>query len=193
VLPLDGRKAERLSAEWQGRPSPGRNRTTFTYYPGTLAVPVGSAPPVLNKSFTVTAEIDTDGDGPADGAIWSLGGSDGGFGLYVRHGCPVFVGNFLNRSHTRVTSPDPLPLGTVVLRAEFLYDGGGFGKGGRLSLSVDGQRTGEERMSQTHATTLGLGGTLDIGADTGTAVDPAYDPPFRYGGNIRRVTVELRP
>jgi arylsulfatase A-like enzyme len=193
VLPLDGRKAERLSAEWQGRPSPAGKRTSFTYYPGTLAVPSGSAPKILNKSFVVTAQVETDGDGPADGAILSLGGSDGGYGLYVRNGCPVFVGNFLNRSLTRVTSPDPLPLGAVTLRAEFAYDGGGFGKGGRLSLFVDGQKVGEERMERTHATTLGLGGTLDIGADTGSAVDGVYAPPFRYGGKIKQVTLELRP
>jgi arylsulfatase len=193
VLPLDGRKTERLSAELQGRPSLSGNRTLFTYYPGTLAVPAGSAPKILNKSFVVTANIETDGNGPADGAIFSIGGSDGGYGLYVRNGSPVFAGNFLNRSITRVTSPDPLPAGPVTVRAEFDYDGGGLGKGGELSLYVNDQKVGQERMEQTQSTTLGLGGTLDVGADTGTPVDDVYAPPFRFGGKIKQVTVELKP
>ena len=100
VLPLDGRKTERLSAELQGRPSLTGNRTSFTYYPGTLAVPSGSAPKILNKSFTITADIEMTAKS-SNGAILSFGGSDGGYGLYVREGKPVFVGNFLNRSITR--------------------------------------------------------------------------------------------
>ena len=191
VLPLDGRKTERLSAELQGRPSLAGNRTSYTYYPGTLAVPSGSAPKILNKSFTITANIETSGKA-TDGAILSFGGSDGGYGLYVREGKPVFVGNFLNRSLTRAASTAPLPAGAVKLRAEFAYDGGGLGKGGKLSLFVNDQKVGEGRMEQTQALTLGLGGTLDVGADTGTPVDEIYTPPFAFGGTIKQVTLDLK-
>jgi arylsulfatase len=188
VLPLDGRKTVRLNAEMQGRPSLAGRRRTFTYYPGVLALPAGSAPNLLNKSFAITAEVEAAGDG----AIFTLGGSDGGFGLYVREGRPVFVGNFLNRSVTRASSTSAMPTGKVVLRAEFEYDGGGLGKGGTMSLLVNGQKVGEGRMERTQAITLGLGGTLDIGEDTGSPVDDAYTPPFRYPGRIRQVTVDLK-
>jgi arylsulfatase len=191
VLPLDGRKTPRLNGELQGRPSLTGKRTSFTYYPGVLALPAGSAPNVLNKSFTITADVVL-GETPGDGAIFSLGGSDGGYGLYVRENRPVFVGNFLGRSLTRVASETPLPTGAVKLRAEFAYDGGGFGKGGTLSLFVNGKKVGEGRMAQTQAMTLGLGGALDIGEDTGSAVDEAYTPPFRFGGEIEKVTVDLK-
>jgi arylsulfatase len=192
VLPLDGRKVPRLSAELQGRPSLTGSRTTFTYYPGVLAVPSGSAPKILNKSFTITADIEQSAT-PSDGAIFTLGGSDGGFGLYVRENRPVFVGNFLNRSHTRVTAESALPAGAVKLRADFAYDGGGLGKGGTLSLFVNGKKMGEGRMEHTHAITLGLGGTLDVGADTGSPVDDTYTPPFHFGGTIEKVTLDLKP
>lgn len=192
VLPLDGRKAERLSAELQGRPSLTGNRTSFTYYPGTLALASGSAPKILNKSFAITADIEMTANS-SDGAILSFGGSDGGYGLYIREGRPVFAGNFLNRSVTRVTSNAPLPAGPVKLRAEFAYDGGGLGKGGKLSLFVNGEKAGEGRMEQTQAITLGLGGTLDVGEDTGSAVDETYTPPFRFGGTIKQVTLDLKP
>ena len=155
-------------------------------------MPSGSAPKILNKSFTITADIETSGKA-SDGAILSFGGSDGGYGLYVREGKPVFVGNFLNRSLTRATSTAPLPAGPVTLRAEFAYDGGGLGKGGRLSLFVNDKKVGEGRMEQTQALTLGLGGTLDVGADTGTPVDEIYTPPFAFGGTIKQVTLDLKP
>jgi arylsulfatase len=192
VLPLDGRKTPRLSAELQGRPTLTGKRTSFSYYPGVLALPSGSAPAVLNKSFSITADVEVR-DAASEGAILSLGGSDGGYGVYVRDGRPVFVGNFLNRSLTRVTSSATLPAGPAKIRAEFAYDGGGLGKGGTLSLFVNGEKVGEGRMEQTQAITLGLGGTLDVGEDTGSAVDEAYTPPFRFNGTIKQVTVDLLP
>jgi arylsulfatase len=191
VLPLDGRKTERLNAELQGRPTLTGKRTSFEYFPGMVALPAGSAPNLLNKSFTITADIEVAAGG-SDGAVFSLGGMDGGYGLYVRDGRPVFVGNFLNRSLTRVTSKKPLAAGPVKLRAEFAYDGGGLGKGGKLSLFVNGQKVGEGRMEQTQAITLGLGGTLDVGLDSGSAVDDVYTPPFQFGGTILQVTVDLK-
>lgn len=192
VLPLDGRKVERLNWELQGRPSLAGKRTTFTYYPGMLALPAGSAPGLLNKSFAITAELER-AQASGDGAVFVIGGSDGGYGIYIKDNKPVFVGNFLNRSHTRVTSDSTLPAGKVSLRAEFAYDGGGLGKGGTMSLFVNGQKAGETRMERTHALTLGLGGTLDVGEDTGSAVDEVYTPPFRFDGTIQKVTVELKP
>jgi arylsulfatase A-like enzyme len=190
VLPLDGRKTIRLNGELQGRPSLIGHRTSLTYYPGMAALPVGSAPNLLNKSFTITADVDVGKE--TDGAIFSLGGGDGGFGIYVRDGKPVFAGNFLGRSVARAVSDKPLPEGPATLRAEFRYDGG-FGKGGDLVLFVGDQQVAEARMAQTQGITLGLGGTLDIGLDTGSAVDgDAYTPPFKYGGTIRKVVVDLK-
>jgi arylsulfatase len=191
VLPLDGRLGERLNGELQGRPSLTGKRTSFIYYPGVVALPAGSAPNLLNKSFSITADIDV-GTRGNDGAIFSLGGMDGGYGLYIKENRPVFVGNFLGRTHARATSEKPLAPGAAMLRAEFVYDGGALGKGGRMLLFVDGRQVGEARMERTQAISLGLGGTLDIGEDTGSAVDDVYAPPFRFAGTIRKVTVDLK-
>jgi arylsulfatase len=192
VLPLDGRKTERLNAELQGRPSLAGKRTLFTYYPGVVALPAGSAPNVLNKSFSITADVTASGD-KTSGAIFSLGGGDGGYGIYVKDGRPVFAGNFLGRSVTRVTSSAVLPSGPAKVRAEFRYDGGGQGKGGVMALFVNEQKVAEGRIEQTQGITLGLGGALDVGEDTGSSVDDeAYTPPFRYNGDIKQVTVDLK-
>jgi arylsulfatase len=104
----------------------------------------------------------------------------------------VFVGNFLNQKLARAASDQPLPAGPAKLRGDFVYDGGGLGKGGKLSLFVGANKVGEARLDQTQAITLGLGGTLDVGADTGTPVDEIYTPPFEYGGKIQKVTLDLK-
>jgi arylsulfatase len=192
VLPLDGRKTVRLSAELQGRPSPTAGRTTFTYYPGVAALPAGSAPNLLNKSWTVTADL-TIPKGPVNGVVWAMGALDGGYTLYVRNGRAVFAGNFLGRTTSRATSDSALPQGRVTLRGEFAYDGGGMGRGGTMSLFVNDRKVAEARMDQTHPLTLGLGGTLDIGLDTGSPADEEYQAPFPFTGTINQVTIALTP
>jgi arylsulfatase A-like enzyme len=193
VLPLDPRKVERLNAEVQGRPSPTAGRTTFTYYPGVTALPGSSAPNPLNKSWSVTADIEV--TRAANGVLWDIGGLDGGFSLYVQNGKPVFSGNYLGRSYTRATTTRPLPTGHVVLRGEFAYDGGGMGRGATLSLYVNDQKVGEARMAQTLPFGLGLGPTMDVGLDTGSPADEAYyaQMPFAFTGTINHVTIQLHP
>jgi hypothetical protein len=48
-------------------------------------------------------------------------------------------------------------------------------------------------MDQTQAITLGLGGTLDIGEDSGTPVDEEYTPPNRLAVDVQQVTIEPKP
>ena len=193
VLPLDGRATVRLNAEAMGRPTPTAGRTKFTYYPGVVALPSGSAPNLLNKSFQVTADVEVP-KGASSGVVWAMGGGDGGYAIFVKDGKAVFAGNFLGRTVTRVASKQSLAAGKATLRGEFTYDGGGMGKGGTLSLFVNDAKVGEGRLAQTQAITLGLGGTLDVGEDSGSPVDEAsYTPPFAFNGTIKSVTVEIKP
>jgi arylsulfatase len=58
VLPLDWRGVERFDSEAMGRPSLIAGRKKLEYFPGMVALPLGSAPPMLNKSWTITADIE---------------------------------------------------------------------------------------------------------------------------------------
>lgn len=90
VLPLDWRASERLNAELMGRPELGGKRSKLTYYPGQLAVPNDASPRVLNKSWSVTADLNIPENG-AEGMIVTHGGITGGYGLYLRAGKPATV------------------------------------------------------------------------------------------------------
>ena len=70
-------------------------RTLFTYVGENPGIPPGNAPNILNKSFTITAEIDVP-EGGAEGMIVTEGGRFGGYGLYLLKGKPTFSWNLLD-------------------------------------------------------------------------------------------------
>src|SRR4029453_4165694 len=88
--PLDW-PSEGLNAELMGRPSLSGNAKTLTYYEGQVGLPPEGSPRVLNKSWTLTADIEVPESGAADGMIATQGGIVGGYGLYIREGKPTFV------------------------------------------------------------------------------------------------------
>jgi arylsulfatase A-like enzyme len=79
VLPLDNSILPRLLTP---RPSAVAGKTVFTYTGENIGIPVGNAPSILDKDYTITADV-TIPDGGAEGMIATLGGRFGGYGLYL--------------------------------------------------------------------------------------------------------------
>lgn len=188
VLPLDNSKVERLDVK--NRPSLTEGRDTFTYYDGMIRIPEGSAPDLKNKSFGISAVVDIPKDG-AEGLIMTQGGRFCGLGLYLLEGKPVFHYNLAGVERYEVKSDQTLPPGKHVVTVDFKYDGGGVGKGGVASLSVDGEKVATGKLPQTIAFRMSLDETLDIGEDTGTPVSESYKVPFRFTGEIDEVTIKI--
>ena len=201
VLPLDWRASERLNAEAMGRPSLTGDRKVFTYYPGQVALPNEAAPRTLNKSWTMTATVETGGGlsggqsgSKSEGMIVTQGGIVGGFGLYLRDGKPTFVYNYLALERTTVAAEQPLPPGKAEIKVEFAYEGkpGEFGKPATVTLSVDGRKVGEARLARTVPVQYALAEGLDIGEESSSPIDFTYKPPFKFTGKIDKVVVELK-
>ncbi len=78
---------------------------------------------------------------------------------------------------------------------DFAYDGGGIGKGGHGTISVDGRKVAESHIERTIGNRFSLDETFDVGEDTGTPVveDYAEKMPFRFTGTLKKVVVELGP
>ncbi|MGD9631994.1 MAG: arylsulfatase [Pirellulales bacterium] len=191
VLPLDWRGTERFNAEAMGRPSLIRGRKSMTYYPGTIGVPDAASPPMINKSWTITADVDLPDD-KASGMVVTHGGLEGGYGLYLREGVPTFVYNFLGTERMTFAAKDALPKGKTKLVVDFKYDGGGAGKGGAITLMANDRRIAEGRLEKTIPVQFSLGEGLDIGEDVGSPVDSTYELPFAFSGTINNVTVDLK-
>ena len=75
--------------------------------------------------------------------IVAQGGSIGGWSLYAKDGALTYCYNYFGIDHAVITAETPLPAGTHQVRMEFAYDGGGVGKGGTVTLYVDGQQVGD--------------------------------------------------
>jgi len=193
VLPMDWRVAERFNAELAGRPNLSGSATTLTYYAGQVGLPPDASPRVLNKSWSMTADVEVPDSG-ADGTIATHGGIVGGYGLYVRQGKPTFVYNYLALDRTTIAGTTPLPKGKVRLKVDFAYHGGPkeFGKAATVTMSVNGTKVAEGEVPKTIPATIGIGEGMDIGEDVGSAVDFTYRPPFRFTGTIDKVTFELK-
>ena len=103
----------------------------------TAGIPLGNAQSILNKSFTIVADVEIPKEG-AEGRIVTAGGCFGGYGLYVLKGKPLFVYNVLDLKRTRweggVEGADwlgsSLKSGKHTIEFDFTYDGPGIAKGG---------------------------------------------------------------
>ena len=80
----------------------------------------------------------------------------------------------------------------AAIRFEFVYDGGGVGKGGTGTLSVNGKNVATGRIDQTQCCGFSADEGVDVGADEGTPVTEAYKVPFKFSGTINQVTIELQ-
>jgi arylsulfatase len=97
------------------------------------------------------------------------------------------------KSKTRIASGEKLMPGKHTISFDFAYDGGGIGKGGRGTLTVDGKKVVEGRIENTCPFRFSLDESFDVGQDTGTPVIDEYDAkmPFKFSGTLKKVEFKL--
>ena len=190
VFPLDNSVLPRIITP---RPSATAGRTLFTYSGEMCGLPVENAPSILNKSYTITTEIEVP-QGGAEGMLVTMGGRFGGYGLYLLKGKPVFTYNFIDIQRFRWEGATPLAPGKHTIMFDFTYDGPGPGKGGTGVLSVDGSQVATQTIPHTTPFIMTADETFDVGVDTRTPVDDNdYQVPFRFTGKIDKLTFQLGP
>jgi arylsulfatase len=183
------------------RPSAVAGKTVFIYTGENAGIPLGNAPDILDKDYTITAEI-TVPKGGAEGMIVTLGGRFGGYGLYLLKGKPVFTYNLLDMERFRWEGGlgmardllgRTLAPGKHTLVFDFKYDGPGPGKGGTGVFTVDGKELAKKTLKHTIPLMMTIDESFDVGVDTRTGVDDSYKLPFRFTGTIDKLTFKLGP
>jgi arylsulfatase A-like enzyme len=103
VLPLDNSTLARWNTP---RPSLTAGRTEFSYSGELIGTPASAAPSILNKNYTITAEVEIP-QGGAEGMLVTHGGRFGGYGLFlskgefgIGRGKVVFLYNLLDLKRT---------------------------------------------------------------------------------------------
>ena len=139
--------------------------------PGHLAAPVRRHGPAVRElgprhsrtSRTRSRPRSSCRRAGAEGVIISQGGAFGGFALYVKEGRPAYCYNLFGLQQFKVYGEDAVPAGEHQVRMEFAYDGGGLGKGGDVTLFVDGEQVGEGRVEGTVPMLFSADETTDVG------------------------------
>jgi len=175
-------------------PSLVGDRTRFSYYPGAVGIPEGSAPPIKNRSWRLQAELSAD-QGAARGVIATMGGTAAGWTLYLDEGgVPVFEYRIFELGHIRIAG-DTAVTGRQTLKLEFQYAGPGYGKGGTFRLYLDGRELDSEQVPASPPAYFSIDETFDVGVDSGSPAGhyPAEaSPGYEFsGGELHRVDVEL--
>jgi arylsulfatase len=192
VLPIDSRGTLRFADE---RPQIAPPRNSYTYYPDTQMVPLNAGPQILNRPHSITADVEIP-KGGAEGVLLSAGEVQGGYSFYVQDGKLHYVYNYVSRNFYHVESTVPVPEGRHELRFEFEVTGkpdiaNGKGAPGIGQLYIDSKLVGQGDIPLTIPLSLGLGGGIVCGADTGTTVWNKYKQPFKFTGILHSATVDV--
>ncbi len=94
--------------------------------------------------------------------------------------------NVKNRSK-KITAEVKIPKGDATIVMDFIYDGGGTGKGGNVTISVNGKVVAKGRVEKTQPLIFSADETADVGIDSQTPV--AED--IGIGRDETRFTAEI--
>ncbi|KRA80650.1 arylsulfatase [Altererythrobacter sp. Root672] len=190
VLPLDDRGFERINPDIAGRPQLITGDTQVLF-PG-MRVSEGSVLSLMNKSYSVTAEVVVPEGVSASGVIITQGGEAGGWTLYAKDGKLKYCYCFFGIEHYFAEADQAIPAGTHQVRLEFKYDGGGLAKGGDVTLFYDGKSVGKGRVDQTQPMAFSADEACDVGSDTGSPASPDYGVTGNtFTGTINWVQIDL--
>jgi arylsulfatase len=190
VLPLDDDLGKRMNPDTAGRPVLIKGNTQVLFA-GMGRLSENSVVSIKNKSHAVTAEIEVPKSG-AEGVIIAQGGNIGGWALYAKGGKLKYCYNLLGVQYFYVEATSAMPAGAHQVRMEFAYAGGGLGKGGKVSLYVDGAQVGEGTVAATAAMIFSADDGCDVGEDTGSPVSEDYGPHGNaFSGRVKGVQIAL--
>ena len=190
VLPLDDRTAERMDPDTAGRPVLIKGNTQLLF--GSMGrLSENSIINIKNKSHSVTALIEVPQSG-AEGVIIAQGGNIGGWSLYVKDGKLKYCYNLLGIQYYYVEGQAAIPPGKHEVRMDFKYAGGGLGKGGKVSLFINGKKDGDGTVAATAPMVFSADDGCDVGEDTGAPVSQDYGPRGNaFTGRVKGVQIAI--
>ena len=189
VLPMDDDLGRRLNADTAGRPVLIKGKTQVLFG-GMGHLSENTVLNLKNKSHSVTAEIEVPQSG-AEGVIVAQGSNIGGWSLYAKGGKLKYCYNLLGIQHFYAESAGAMAAGAHQVRMEFAYAGGGLGKGGAVSLYIDGKKVGEGKIDATAAMIFSADDTCDVGMEGGALVAEDYPVPNNFTGEINWVEIDV--
>ena len=190
VLPIDDRTTEKMNPDTAGRPVLIKGKTQLLFG-GMGRLSENCVLNIKNKSHSVTALVEVPKSG-AEGVIVAQGGIIGGWSLYAKGGKLKYCYNVAGIHYFYVEAASPLPAGEHQVRMEFAYAGGGLGKGGQVTIFVDGKKVGEGAIPLTQAIIFSADDGCDVGEDSGSPVSQDYGSRGNaFNGRVKGVQLAI--
>jgi len=194
AFPLDDRSPVEIVTT--PRPQLAGERSRYTYFPDTAAVPEAQAVNIRNRSYSIGALVDIPAPG-AEGVLFAHGARFGGHALYVKNNRLHYVYDFVGMVEQKIDGTEEVPVGeNVILSASFDKDGEeapGVATG-ILSLYHGDSKVGEGRIKTQPGLFSLAGEGLCVGRDSGEPVTDDYPNGSAHhftGGTIKRVAVDV--
>jgi hypothetical protein len=186
ILPIHGSEGGQ-----KGRPDPNAGRALFTYHGPIGPIPESAAPGLVGHSFTIRAQVTAPADG-GQGVIAVHGGRFGGYSLFLDQGRPRFTYNLTPAHMSRIAGTAPLTAGRHDIGLRFVMDREAPTSGATATLLVDGKKVARGRIDRTFALVVSHTEDFEIGQDSISPVDPAYDVvSSHFTGTIEQVDISL--
>mmetsp|Transcript_122067 Transcript_122067/g.379995 ORF Transcript_122067/g.379995 Transcript_122067/m.379995 type:complete len:805 (+) Transcript_122067:82-2496(+) len=149
--------------------------------------------PLYRGGFSSLATLNTEVPVNASGVLYAVGGTSGGFSVYMD-------GGYLHAEYTatllyryRAKSATPIAPGARTIEVKMLWDSEKkMIPSGSLRLAVDGQQVAAVRVEKSCRLLLDASETFDVGMDLGAPASPSYDgrTPFAYNGRITSLNIK---
>jgi len=168
--------------------------TTVEFRPDVQNVMPGMIPRIYNHSYTISADVVVPPQG-VQGVIVAEADHLGGFSLFVDDGRLTHTYSMMGVFIYRHQATQPLPVGEVNVRMQFVADAPKPATGGQVTLFINDTPVGGGRMEHTVPVRFSAYAGMDIGRDNGGVVDLSYDDrkPFAFTGTIKKVVFDIKP
>ena len=166
----------------------------YTYWGKDISVALEAAPRLTGRSFAIDADLAGLREN-ASGVIAAVGSRFGGWSFYLKDGHPAVAHALspLEEDRFDLVAEAVIRPGTVRLRYELVYDGGGAGKGGTVRISIDGRKVAEKRIDKTITLPANVGETFDVGLDRGVTVSDRLPRDGKLEADVAKLTVRFAP
>ena len=181
VLPLDDRTIELFGARFRDRSVHPTSRR-YTYYPPMTPLPAQVAPALGGRGWDMDADLERPAG--AGGVLYATGTENSGFSWFVQDDHLLFDYNAFGDHHL-VRSDVAVPTGASTVGLRFRRDG----DGATATLLIDGAEAGTLAIPYAMRVISSVGPS--VGYDHGSPVSEAYEAPFRFEGDLRRLDVAL--
>lgn len=165
--------------------------TEWNLYEGQVRAAESNAP-LFRSGFSSLATAHVELPPGASGVIFCVGGTGGGFTVYMDHGylyAEYFATGIFNYT---VVSAVPIAAGPAKIEVELIFDEKKARSPAEITLCANGAVVGKGRALLSCPIAMDASETFDVGTDLGSPVSLRYEDrlPFEFEGKISSLNIK---